>query len=167
MNSIDISVAIDCQDWHIALPEAEERAIAAAMAALQAGGGHVRADMVELSVVLADDDTVRDLNARFRGKDAPTNVLSFAALDDEDAPRPEGAPLLLGDVVLAYETCDREASEQNKSLSDHYTHLVVHGVLHLLGHDHEDDGEAGEMEALETSILAGLGVPDPYAEGGR
>ena len=75
----------------------------------------------------------------------------------------EGAPALLGDIVVAYETCATEAAEQSKSLADHLRHMVVHGVLHLLGHDHQTDGEAAQMEGLEREILSRLGVPDPYA----
>ena len=115
--------------------------------------------------MLTDDAAVRALNAQWRGKDRPTNVLSFpAATPDEIArARAGGPPLLLGDVVLALETCRREAAEQGKPLADHVAHLVVHGVLHLLGHDHEDDAEADRMERLETAILAELGIADPYA----
>lgn len=158
----DIAVALDCPAWAEALPDVEDRCRRIAAAAL--GAGDLGDGPVELSLVLADDATVRRLNAEWRGQDKPTNVLSFAALDDEDTPLPEGAPLLLGDVVLAYQTCAVEAVEQGKSLSDHLSHLVVHGVLHLLGFDHEDsDEEAEEMEVMETSILAALGLPDPYA----
>ena len=100
-------------------------------------------------------EAVRELNARFRDKDRPTNVLSF--------PAPESAAPHLGDIVLAYGVCASEAQAQGKTLSDHLSHLVVHGVLHLLGRDHEDDAEAEEMEAEEREILAELGVSDPYA----
>jgi probable rRNA maturation factor len=93
------------------------------------------------------------LNARFRGKDAATNVLSFPA---------PGADAGLGDVALALGVCEREAAEQGKTLADHLTHLTAHGVLHLLGYDHESDAEAEAMEARERAILAGLGVADPY-----
>ena len=111
-----------------------------------------------ISILLTDDDTVRDLNARFRGKDTATNVLSFPA-----APQPGVAgPQPLGDLALAYGVCATEATSQAKGLADHLRHLVVHGVLHLLGHDHEDDAEAEVMEGLERDILAGLGVGDPY-----
>lgn len=163
MTSAEILVSVECPAWAEALPDAEERCRHVAAAALGAAGD-LPDSVVELSVVLADDDMVRGLNRDWRGKDQPTNVLSFAALDDEDAPQPEGAPLLLGDVVLAYQTCAVEAVEQGKSLADHMAHLVVHGVLHLLGWDHEEsDEEAEEMEAMEISILAALGIPDPYA----
>lgn len=112
---------------------------------------------LELSLAFADDATVRDLNRDYRGKDAPTNVLSFEA---GDAP-PEG-PILLGDVVFARETCLREA--QGGVLEDHLGHLAVHGVLHLLGYDHEEEADAEEMEALEVKILAEIGIENPYLE---
>jgi probable rRNA maturation factor len=103
---------------------------------------------------------VRELNARDRGQDRPTNVLSFPA-ETEALP---GEPRLLGDLALAFATCRREAEEQGKPLAAHLTHLVVHGTLHLLGHDHDADEEAEAMEARERSLLAALGWPDPYAE---
>ena len=156
------SIAIDCalrsDDW-ADLPEAAELAERAARAALAAcpqlpAGG-------ELSLVLSDDAEVQILNKAYRGKDGPTNVLSFPG-----DPLPEGdggPPYLLGDVVLAQGVCAREAAAQGKALADHLSHLVVHGVLHLLGHDHENDSEAERMESLEVEILAALGVADPYA----
>ncbi len=110
-----------------------------------------------LSLLLTDDATVRDLNARFRDKDTATNVLSFPAL-----PNPEN---LLGDIALAYGVCAREAVEQGKPLVHHLQHMTVHGVLHLLGHDHIGDDEAEAMEGLERAVLAKLGVPDPYLVG--
>ncbi len=110
-------------------------------------------------ILLTDDATVRDLNARFRAKDSPTNVLSFPA-----PPNPEGH---LGDIALAYETCAAEALTQHKPLAHHLQHLVAHGVLHLIGYDHQTDAEADAMEALERRVLAGLGVPDPYADEGQ
>lgn len=147
-----IEVEIDNEAWTRALPEAAavvERAAAAAL-------GAVAGDVV---VLLADDAAVQDLNARFRDRDRPTNVLSF--------PAAESAFPHLGDVVLAYDYCAAEAQAQGKTLSDHLNHLVVHGVLHLLGRDHADDAEAEAMEAEEREILAELGVADPYAvEGG-
>ncbi len=109
--------------------------------------------------MLSEDATVRALNRQWRGQDKPTNVLSFAA-GAETAP--PGAPCLLGDVVLAYETVAAEAKAQGKPMAHHLCHLVVHGVLHLLGFDHERAAEAERMEALETVILAGLGIADPY-----
>jgi probable rRNA maturation factor len=108
-----------------------------------------------VTVLLTDDETVRDLNARFRGKDQPTNVLSF--------PAPESARPHLGDVALAFGVCASEAAAQGKTISDHLSHLTVHGVLHLLGYDHEADDEAEIMEDMERAILNRLGVSDPYA----
>jgi probable rRNA maturation factor len=142
--------------WKRALPMAASIARKAAIAALAQSGKKIGA--AELSLVLADDATVRDLNARWRGKDAPTNVLAFAS----DEPPAKGKPVLLGDVVLAYQTVAREAKEQEKRLADHLRHLVIHGVLHLLGYDHIKPAPAKRMEALETRILASLGVADPY-----
>ena len=113
--------------------------------------------------MLGDDARQQRLNHAYRGIDRPTNVLSFPAWDADD-PAPPGAPVLLGDVVLAFETVAREAQEQGKIFADHLRHLIVHGVLHLLGYDHHVEREAADMERLETVILAGLGVPDPYCD---
>ena len=142
-----IEVEIEADDWLAALPEAETVVARAAMAAL----GTIQGDVV---VLLTDDAAVQDLNARFRDKDRPTNVLSF--------PAPESAAPHLGDLVLAFGVCRDEAAAQGKALADHLSHLVVHGVLHLLGRDHEDDAEAEAKEAEERTILAGIGVSDPY-----
>lgn len=146
-----IEVEVEAEDWTDAIEDVEAVVERAAVAALgsQVGG---------VVVLLTDDETVRDLNDRFRGKDRPTNVLSFPAAE---MPGVVGATPL-GDIVLAYGVCAREAEEQSKSLTNHLTHLVVHGVLHLLGRDHEDDAEAEEMEGEERAILASLGVSDPY-----
>ncbi len=148
-----IDIEIEDVAWSGALPDAEALVRAAADAALasqEAGGDDV-------TVLLTNDLAVQALNAQFRGQDKPTNVLSF--------PAPENPEGFLGDVALAFETCAREAGEQGKPLSHHLQHLVAHGVLHLLGYDHQDDAEADEMEGLERRILSGLGVPDPYAPG--
>lgn len=112
----------------------------------------------ELSVLLDDDAGVRQLNRDWRGMDKPTNVLSFPT----DMPALPGEPVMLGDLALALETVAREAVEQEKTFAGHLQHLVVHGVLHLFGLDHETPEEAEEMEALEVQILEALGVPDPY-----
>lgn len=143
-----IEIEVEADDWAAALPDVEAVVEQAATAAL----GRIEGDVV---VLLTDNEAVRDLNARFRDKDKPTNVLSF--------PAPESAAPHLGDIVLAYGVCADEAVAQKKTLADHLSHLVVHGVLHLLGRDHEDDAEAEEMEAEEREILAGIGVADPYA----
>jgi probable rRNA maturation factor len=107
-----------------------------------------------INILLTDDAAVRDLNVRFRGIDAPTNVLAF--------PAGPHAPGELGDLALAFEVCSREAAEQNKPLADHLRHLVIHGVLHLIGYDHQGADDARLMETLERRLLASLGVDDPY-----
>jgi probable rRNA maturation factor len=132
------------------LPDAEALAVAAAEATLASEGAVGEG----VTLLLTGDAAVRELNARFRDQDKPTNVLSFPA-----QPNPER---FLGDVALAIGVCEREAVEQRKPLAHHLQHLVAHGVLHLLGYDHMSDAEAQEMEGLERGILAGLGIPDPY-----
>ena len=163
--AVEIAVMIESEIW-VALPQAEAEAERAAHAALAAACPGL--DAAELSLLLADDAALRELNRHWRGKDAPTNVLSFAATPARpgEVPRPAlpGMPLILGDIAIAAETCAREAALQGKSRAQHLVHLVVHGVLHLLGYDHETEAEAEEMERLEIGILAGLGLPDPYAE---
>ena len=114
----------------------------------------------EVSLVLSDNAHVRTLNRDWRGKDRPTNVLSFPA-EDRDPDVPPMLPLL-GDVILAEETVRREACEQGKGFRDHALHLIAHGVLHLLGHDHMDEAEAERMEKLEVKVLARVGIDDPY-----
>ena len=146
-----IDIEIEDDAWLAALPEAADRVRAAADAALAFAGRSGSA-----VVLLADDDAVRELNGQFRRKDSPTNVLSFPA-----PPNPKG---LLGDVALAFGVCAAEAKAQGKPLADHLQHLVAHGVLHLVGYDHQDEAEAEAMEALERRILDSLGVADPYAE---
>jgi probable rRNA maturation factor len=158
--SVTIDIAEPCAAWRGALPRRAAICRAAVLAALAAApSGMVPTARAELSVVLGDDALLRRLNRQWRGKDKPTNVLSFAA-DDRVVRR--DAPLLLGDVILAFETVAGEAAAQGKTLADHLCHLLVHGVLHLLGFDHEDAAEAVRMEALETSVLAGLRIADPY-----
>ena len=156
--AITIDLAQRSPLWRARLPDAARRSSAAARAALAAAGTSVEGP-AELSIVLADDALLRALNKEWRGVDKPTNVLAFPAPAPEAAP---GAPLLLGDVVLAFETVAREAIEQDKALADHLAHLVVHGVLHLLGFDHQAAADARRMEALEIAVLARLGVADPY-----
>jgi len=166
MNQPDASIetSLLCTAWDDALPAAAAIADAAARLALTRGSAEdavAPGQRIELGILLADDAEQRRLNRDWRGVDRSTNVLAFAGWDPR-APSPAGAPLLLGDVVLAYETVAQEAAEQGKSMADHFRHLVVHGVLHLLGHDHASDADAIVMERLETSILAELGVADPY-----
>jgi probable rRNA maturation factor len=113
----------------------------------------------EIAIVLSDDAAIRALNRDWRGKDAATDVLSFPAGEPRGK---RGIPRLLGDIVIAYETTEREARAEHKSFMDHLVHLVVHGFLHLAGYDHAADDQAAAMERLEVAILARLGVPDPY-----
>ena len=155
-----IEVELEDAAWAAALPTAEALTVETALAALTcAPDGGLACGSV--TILLTDDATVRDLNARFRDKDYATNVLSFPA-----APLPGfSGPQPLGDLALAYGVCAAEAATQGKTLANHLRHLVAHGVLHLLGHDHADDDEAEAMETLERKILAGLGVADPYRAG--
>ncbi len=147
-----VDILVQSPLWQ-AVPDTEpalRRAIAEAASAVSTTGG-------ELAIVLADDSSIRALNRAWRGKDAATNVLSFPGA----APQP-GAPVLLGDIMIAYETAAREAAAENRLFMHHLVHLAVHGFLHLVGYDHEAEEEADAMERLEIAILARLGVPDPY-----
>lgn len=146
-------VEIEDPAWTAALADAEALTLAAAEATLASEGAVGEG----VTLLLTDDATIRDLNRRFRHQDRPTNVLSF--------PAPTNPERFLGDIALAYGVCAREAAEQGKPLAHHLQHLVAHGVLHLLGYDHVSDAEAFEMEGLERAVLAGLGIPDPYAAG--
>jgi probable rRNA maturation factor len=158
-----IALSIDCPGWDAALPEAAALAREAVEAALQ---GAPVGPLAEVSVVLTDDAAQHALNREWRGKDSPTNVLSFPALEPvalaAGAAADPRRPALLGDVVLALETTRKEADAAGKTLAAHATHLLVHGVLHLLGYDHETEADAALMEPVETRILARLGVADPY-----
>lgn len=150
----EIAISVLSGDWSESDVGVVRRAAVAALGAAGPDGP------LELSVALADDATVQGLNRDYRGQDKPTNVLSFEAGED----RMPGQPLILGDVILARETCAREAVDGDKTFDDHLTHLTVHGVLHLLGYDHIDADEAEEMEALEVQILAEMGIENPYLE---
>ena len=123
--------------------------------------------IVEVSIRLTADAEVQDLNHRYRGKDKPTNVLSFPMVQPDllqtVSQNSDDGELLLGDIVLAHGVCAAEAAERGIALEAHATHLIVHGMLHLLGYDHQHDDEAESMEAIEREALAGLGISDPYA----
>lgn len=144
-----IDVATPCAAWRRRIPGVIRLARETASAVLTDAG----VSRAEVSLVLSNDAAVRTLNRRWRGKDSPTNVLSF----------PTGEQRMLGDVVLAFETLAREAKDQGKPLAHHLRHLIVHGVLHLLGHDHERRRDAARMESRERRILHRFGVPDPYS----
>lgn len=149
-------------DWRALARAAAESAIA------QSGFPQLISSprLVELSVRLAGDEEVRGLNAQWRGKDKPTNVLSFplAGPDEFERAGQPGPELMLGDIVLAHGVCAREAAEKQIALDRHAAHLLVHGTLHLLGDEHDDDESAAQMERRESRALALLGIPDPYAE---
>lgn len=140
-----LSIEIEDPAWTAALPAAADLVEQAAEAARAGDDG-------EIAILLTGDETVRDLNRRFLGKDRPTNVLAF----------PDAGPGRLGDIALAFGVCVTEAAEQAKPLADHLRHLVVHGVLHLLGYDHQRDDDASRMEALERRLLAQMSIADPY-----
>ena len=150
-------IIVDCaimdEAWR-ALPGKKAMAKSLAAACLAACGV---APSAEISLLFSSDSHVQDLNRRFRGQDRPTNVLSFPG-----PPPMAGLPVVLGDVVMAFATMQRQARGQNISLRQHTAHLIVHGILHLLGHDHEHAGEAETMEALETTILLQQGYAAPY-----
>jgi probable rRNA maturation factor len=152
--ALSVALLIEAETWG---DEASARAwIEPAVAAVEDAIGLDAPDGVELSVVLTDDERIRALNHQWRGIDKATNVLSFPIDEEDDGP-------LLGDVVIARETTLREAAEEGKLFAHHATHLLVHGILHLFGYDHERDAAGAEdMERLEADILARLGIPDPY-----
>jgi probable rRNA maturation factor len=163
-STIALTVGDPAWGRHLADPERTCReALAAALARVPDSPRLARA---EVSVLLTDDATVRRLNADYRGRDRPTNVLSFPLFEDalarDPAPCPAGA-VPLGDIVLAFETVRDEAAAEAKPLPHHVSHLLIHGCLHLLGYDHQEAADAARMEGLERDILAQLGIPDPYA----
>jgi probable rRNA maturation factor len=147
-------------------PALAERAVRAALAVSTHAALLEPGLVVEVSVKFTSDDEVQGLNASYRGKDKPTNVLSFPMFEAALLPslaQTDGGDVLLGDLALAHGVCVREAEEKNIPVADHAAHLVVHGTLHLLGYDHEEGDEAAEaMEALERVALAGLDIADPY-----
>jgi probable rRNA maturation factor len=153
---------IDIEDW----PAGEWEALAERAAQAAGEGEPLLANpRLAVSLLFTSDAEVHALNREWRERDKPTNVLSFPMLEraELEALAPGGSPVMLGDIALAHETCAREAVQKGVSLTDHAAHLIVHGLLHLAGHDHvESDAEAEVMEALETRILAKLGIADPY-----
>jgi probable rRNA maturation factor len=154
----EVLISADCWQNEPGARSVIQRAIATAAETVAADVGEA-----ELAVMLTDDSGIRALNRDFRGIDKPTNVLSFSA------PRlgpdyGKGAhPRPLGDIAIAYETMRKEADDESKAFDHHLSHVAVHGFLHLVGYDHQTEEDADAMEALETEILAQLGIPDPYA----
>ena len=155
--TISIDVGVEAGDWagEDELAALSRRAVDAAVVRLGLDDAES-----ELSILFTDNEAMRALNAQWRGKDKPTNVLSFPAfpLTPGDPPGP-----MLGDIVIAFETVKSEAELEGKPFDDHLRHLVVHGFLHVLGYDHENDTDAEEMEAAERAILADMGIADPYS----
>jgi probable rRNA maturation factor len=160
-----IDISVNCDAWHKGMPGIEGRVRMAVQAALSKGIATLPSEWPrrspEVSILLSDDSGVRALNNRYRHIDRATNVLAFP-IDSAETPDTDTCVHTLGDIVLAFETVTAEAASQGKAFDNHLTHLVVHGLLHLLGHDHELDKDAQVMEALEVAILAGLGISDPY-----
>lgn len=152
---IDIDITVEAGSWapEETLHAIVNTAVSACLAELGLEGDS------ELSLLFTDDAHIQILNREWRGKDKPTNVLSFPAFDTAPG---DPLPPLMGDIVIACETVESEAALEKKPFDHHLTHLIVHGQLHLLGYDHEDEEEAEEMEALERRILARLDIPDPY-----
>lgn len=142
----EVDVSVLSKDW----PDIQSMLVDVINLTLAEAG--LAQENFEISLVLANNDFIQELNKNYRGKDKPTNVLSFPQDDD----------LMLGDIIMAYETVAVEAQEQGKSFEDHASHLAIHGILHLLGHDHEDEAEAEEMEMIEVAVLRKLGIKNPY-----
>lgn len=162
----EIEVTVRHPAWHSALSDpvgVTKRAVNSALTTTE-HAAQLQLEYAELSVVLADDAFVHGLNRDHLGIDRPTNVLAFPCevLEGGSVAEPPGAPPLLGDVVVAYETAAAEAKHDGKTLHDHLSHLIAHGVLHLAGYDHERDTDAETMEAIERISLARLGIADPY-----
>jgi len=159
-----LNLDIDIEDW----PTGEWEALAErASATLGEVAPEISNARLSVSVLFTSDAQVHDLNREWRDRDKPTNVLSFPMLGREEllALAPEGPPEMLGDIALAYETCEREATDKSIPLDHHAAHLIIHGLLHLAGHDHvHSDAEAEAMEALEIRALAKMGIADPYGD---
>jgi probable rRNA maturation factor len=161
---MDLDIALETEwpaatDWEALASRAADAAIAVA--------AELKNPRLSASLLFADDAELHALNSEWRGKDKPTNVLSFPMLEREEllSLGHEGAPELLGDIALSLETCSREAEEKGVPLEHHAAHLVIHGLLHLAGHDHETSPEeASAMEALEIKALALMGIADPYGD---
>lgn len=158
----DVTLDIDIEHWPGPTDWADlaERALGAA----QAVAPEIANPRLSASVLFTSDEEVHALNREWRGKDQPTNVLSFPMLERQELLilAPDGPPEMLGDIALAWETCSREAEVKAIPVESHATHLIIHGLLHLAGHDHIDPVEADQMEALETKALASMGIADPY-----
>lgn len=163
-NTPETEILVTASCW-----QRESGAEAAIHRAIETAAAMIDADTfdAELAIMLTDDDGIRTLNKNWRGIDKPTNVLSFPALQPTGPREDDDAPRMLGDIAIAYQTTRTEADAERKPFENHLSHLAVHGFLHLVGYDHEKDGDAEIMEELERKILAQLGIPDPYAIEGQ
>lgn len=165
-----LEIALDAEGWPAPdgdgdWQELATAAVTAAIAHSPCAAFASDRQCYEISVRLTDDAEVQTLNAQYRGKDKPTNILSFPMVQADllvGLANSDDGEVLLGDMILARETCAAEASDKAISLADHVSHLLVHGTLHLIGFDHEDDARAEAMEALEVNALASLGIANPY-----
>ena len=158
MPEFDIDIDINDPHWLDLIPDIEINTHKIIQNILE--GQLPNAQHVEISIVLANDNFVQDLNKKYRDKDKPTNVLSFPQTEEDELSAPI---IMLGDIVIASGVIEKESKEQNKNIKNHYTHMLVHGCLHLMHYDHITDEEADEMEALEIQILSNLGIKNPYA----
>lgn len=160
MPPYEIDISVQDERWCVTIPEIEALTCTAITKVLEQSEYSDKS--LEVSIVLADDDFVQQLNKTYRHKDKPTNVLSFPQTEIGDV-NEQSLPLInLGDIIIAYETIIKESEEQNKTITDHYTHMLVHGGLHLLHYDHQTDNEAQIMEALEAAILNTMDIKNPY-----
>lgn len=161
----DIDISVLEPEWKASFLDVEEIARTAMLNTLLIARlpSRIENKMLEASIVLANDDLIQVLNREYRDMDKPTNVLSFA-MHDSDDPIAESAAVPLGDIILSYQTISREAKEQGKFFKDHFTHMIVHGTLHLLGYDHVTEDEANNMETLEIRILEKMNIQNPYMD---
>lgn len=164
--TIAVDLDIDHDPWRKALPDLENWAVQVLTKTLSESPlpdavADMESPVLELSIRFSSDAEVQALNRDYRDQDKPTNVLSFAQLDDDPMIMP-GAPVLLGDIIIAFETTETEAKDQSKPFQDHVSHLIIHGGLHLYGFDHQDDTQAEIMENQERKLMSELGLPDPY-----
>ena len=158
--SLDIAVLVEDLAWQKRLPRLQKKIVTAVETGLLAQNKlRLKHDRYELSVVLTNDAKIKTLNKQHRGKNTATNVLSFP---QGGMPVGPGLPAMIGDIVLAHGVIEAEARAEHKTFDRHFIHLIVHGVLHLCGYDHETPSQARTMEGLEKSILADLNIPDPY-----
>lgn len=172
MNNLELNACIEEQGWLDALPEAEKISEEVFSKIIGYVKEHEEIDFLNsdkplsVNLALSNDSHVHELNAEFRNMDKPTNVLSFANIDDENFERDIASAecIELGDIIISLETMQREAKEKNISLHDHYCHLLAHGLLHLLGFDHIEDDEAEYMEDFEIQILKTMNIANPYQE---